>query len=72
MATVPASKLATITDRMPAILAPEDWATWLGEAPATPDEVKACLRTRDEPDWTMRPEEKGRRKPTPSNPKGLL
>jgi len=24
-----ASKFATITDRMPAILAPEDWATWL-------------------------------------------
>jgi putative SOS response-associated peptidase YedK len=73
MATVPASPLiATITDRMPAILAPEDWAKWLGEEQASPAEVKACLRTREEPDWTMRPEERPRRKPTPSNPTGLV
>jgi len=27
--------------RMPAILEPEDWGTWLGEGSCTPDEAKA-------------------------------
>ena len=29
--------------RMPVILAEEDWAKWLGEVPATNDELKALL-----------------------------
>jgi putative SOS response-associated peptidase YedK len=28
---------------MPAILAEEDWAKWLGEEPATAEELKALL-----------------------------
>ena len=28
---------------MPVILSEEDWAKWLGEAPATNDELKALL-----------------------------
>jgi putative SOS response-associated peptidase YedK len=28
---------------MPVILAQEDWARWLGEVPATSDELKALL-----------------------------
>ena len=28
---------------MPVILAPRDWAKWLGEEPATPGELKALL-----------------------------
>ncbi len=45
MVTVPANPLiATITDRMPAVLAPADWPLWLGEIPATADSLKAILR----------------------------
>lgn len=65
MATVPANTLISkITDRMPAVLAPEDWAKWLGEEPATPEELKALLRTV-EGDWEMTPEKKT---PPPKKP----
>ncbi|RUO98952.1 MAG: hypothetical protein EKK30_08850 [Hyphomicrobium sp.] len=30
---------------MPAILQPEEWATWLGETDASSTEVKSVLRT---------------------------
>jgi putative SOS response-associated peptidase YedK len=54
MATVPANTLISrITDRMPAILEPEDWATWLGEKSATPDEAKAVLKTMEGVRWQM-------------------
>jgi putative SOS response-associated peptidase YedK len=57
---------------MPAILADEDWSKWLGEVPASVDEVKACLRTVEDVRWTMTPEEKAKaktgRKPTVSDP----
>jgi putative SOS response-associated peptidase YedK len=77
MVTVPANRLiATLpTDRMPAILAPEDWGPWLGEDAATPDAAKACLRTVEGVRWTMTPEEcaaRPRRKPTVSDPTGFL
>ncbi len=60
MVTVPANKLiATLpTDRMPAILAPEDWAVWLGETPASPGIVKATLKTVEDTRWTMAKEGK--------------
>jgi putative SOS response-associated peptidase YedK len=29
---------------MPVILAPDDYAPWLGEEPANPDQLKAMLR----------------------------
>jgi putative SOS response-associated peptidase YedK len=58
MVTVPANKLiGTITDRMPAILAADDIPAWLGEVPATADELKAMLRTVED-DWAMTPEKK--------------
>jgi putative SOS response-associated peptidase YedK len=48
MVTVPPNPLvATITDRMPALLADEDWAKWLGEVPASVEELKAMLRPSD-------------------------
>ena len=78
LATVPANQLlATLpTDRMPAFLAPEDWAKWLGENPANLDEVKACLRTVEGVRWTMTREERAktarRGKPTVSGPAGLF
>jgi putative SOS response-associated peptidase YedK len=42
--TCPPNKVASaLHDRMPVILAPDTWSTWLGEQVATPDEVKALL-----------------------------
>jgi putative SOS response-associated peptidase YedK len=55
MVTTPANTLiSTITDRMPAILQPEDWSTWLGENGASLAEAKAVLRTfNDNGAWMM-------------------
>ncbi|HXC56045.1 MAG TPA: SOS response-associated peptidase [Rhizomicrobium sp.] len=45
MVTVPPNALiATITDRMPAVIDDADWGKWLGEEPATVDELKRILR----------------------------
>lgn len=40
----PNALLAPIHNRMPAILGEEDWAKWLGEAPANEDELIALLK----------------------------
>lgn len=87
MITVPPNTLiGTITDRMPAVLQPEQWATWLGEGQdregrfdATVEELKAMLVPVDG-DWDMapqapRPPPPRGRPPTPSKPEpepGLL
>ncbi len=42
--TPPCEIVATITDRMPALLDDSDWPKWLGEEPATVEELKAMLR----------------------------
>jgi len=48
MVTTPPNELiATITDRMPAVIDDADWAKWLGEEPATVEELKAILKTSD-------------------------
>ncbi len=45
MVTVPPNELiGTITDRMPALIEDKDWPKWLGEVPASVDELKALLR----------------------------
>jgi putative SOS response-associated peptidase YedK len=78
MATVPANALIAglPTDRMPAILANEDWATWLGENGASPEDTKACLKTVEGVKWTMTKEERAaktpRAKPTVRDPGGRL
>jgi len=78
MATVPANPLlmGLPTDRMPAVIAPEDWAVWLGEAAAPLALVKACLRTVDDVRWTMTREERAastrRARPAVSDPGGLF
>jgi len=78
MATVAANPLlrGLPTDRMPAILAAEDWPTWLGENGAGPDAAKACLKTVDGARWGMMREERARNtrraKPTVSDPVGLF
>jgi putative SOS response-associated peptidase YedK len=65
MVTVPANALiGTITDRMPAIVKPEDWGKWLGEEPASVEELKAML-VPYEGDWDVRPQTKT---PPPKNP----
>ncbi|MBS0250253.1 MAG: SOS response-associated peptidase family protein [Proteobacteria bacterium] len=53
--TTPANALISkITDRMPAILQPEDWEAWLGEKQGGPADVKSVLRTfEDGGGWTM-------------------
>jgi putative SOS response-associated peptidase YedK len=77
MATVAASPLLAglPTDRMPAVLALEDWSTWLGET-GTTENAKACLRTVDDIGWTMTREARGRAtkrsRPTVSDPAGLF
>jgi putative SOS response-associated peptidase YedK len=65
MVTVPASEMIRKTimanqddPRMPAILDDADWAKWLGEEPATLDEVKATLKTMEGVTWKMAPETK--------------
>jgi len=61
MVTVPANRLiGTITDRMPAIVAAEHWAKWLGEEPASVEDLKPMLVPL-EGNWTMRPEKPPRK-----------
>ncbi len=67
MVTTPANQLiGTITDRMPAVLAAEDWSKWLGEEPATVDELKAILKPY-EGDWDMQAAARAKR-PPPKEP----
>jgi putative SOS response-associated peptidase YedK len=43
--TVPANALiAPVHDRMPAVIAESEWPKWLGEVPASIEELKALLR----------------------------
>jgi len=63
MVTAPANELiGTITDRMPALIDDLDWAKWLGETPASVDELKAMLRPSDLP---MDMEKAGKPAPPP-------
>jgi putative SOS response-associated peptidase YedK len=63
MVTVPPNELiATITDRMPALVADANWARWLGEEEASVDELKAMLSPSDLP---MDMEKAGKPAPPP-------
>jgi putative SOS response-associated peptidase YedK len=49
-----AQNLSRITDRMPAILPRETWATWLGETDTSPADAKTVLQTfEDSGAWVM-------------------
>lgn len=63
--TPPNALIAKITDRMPAVLPPEHWAKWLGEEPATTEELKALL-IPVEGDWEMNQAKKPAPPPKPS------
>jgi putative SOS response-associated peptidase YedK len=67
--TTPANALISkITDRMPAILPQEDWATWLGETDTSLVDVKSVLRIyEDHGSWTMT-EQAPSRKTKPQEP----
>jgi len=61
--TVPPNELiGTITDRMPALIEDGDWARWLGEEPATLEELKAMLHPSSR-DLDMRKAERPASKP---------
>ncbi|HEY3638300.1 MAG TPA: SOS response-associated peptidase family protein [Rhizomicrobium sp.] len=54
MVTVPTNPLlAAVTDRMPAVIAPQDWPAWLGETPASATELKEMLLAPVEADWDL-------------------
>jgi len=67
MVTTPPNELiGTITDRMPALVNSEDWPKWLGEVPASPEELKSLLRpsTRD-----LKMQAAATKSPPPAKPK---
>ncbi len=41
--TAPNALCGELHNRMPVILPPDTWSTWLGERPADPDELKSLL-----------------------------
>jgi putative SOS response-associated peptidase YedK len=53
--TSPNRLLAELHDRMPVILAPEHWPTWLGEQAADPGELKSLLRPYPADDMVIWP-----------------
>jgi putative SOS response-associated peptidase YedK len=72
MVTVPPNALiGTITDRMPAVIPPDQWGKWLGEELADIQELKAMLAPF-EGDWTMAaaPKPSRARPPRPNDPQG--
>jgi putative SOS response-associated peptidase YedK len=44
LTTTPNALMARLHDRMPVILAPEDFATWLGETDAAPEAIAGLMR----------------------------
>lgn len=71
MITVPANALISkVTDRMVAVLRPEDWPMWLGETEASLRDLKALLKTFDDDgNWEMAPQEASSAKSSPPKPK---
>jgi putative SOS response-associated peptidase YedK len=53
--TTPNDTMAPIHDRMPAILAPEDWDRWLGREPAETSELLALLGAPSEGGLRLHP-----------------
>jgi putative SOS response-associated peptidase YedK len=65
--TPPNALIGAITDRMPAVLPPELWSKWLGEEPASPEELKAMLKPFAG-DWEMAPQAAPPRASRPAPP----
>lgn len=58
--TPPNALIATVADRMPAVLRPEDWPLWLGETDAPLDQIRSILQTYSG-DWDMTEQRKAGR-----------
>src|SRR5215472_12909786 len=56
--TAPNALLADVHDRMPVILAPENWPAWLGERKTDPAELKSLLEPYPAEDMVMWPVDK--------------
>jgi putative SOS response-associated peptidase YedK len=56
--TAPNALLADVHDRMPVILAPENWPAWLGERQTGPAELKSLLRPYPAEDMIIWPVDK--------------
>jgi putative SOS response-associated peptidase YedK len=70
--TPPNSLIAGVTDRMPAILRPDDWPLWLGETDAPLAQVKSVLQTYNG-DWDMAEQKKPERQsPSHRSPQPAL
>src|SRR5579862_2159326 len=68
MVTTPPNPLiATVADRMSAILQPEDWPLWLGEADGSLEQIKAMLRPHNG-DWDMTKQNRPGRHTVPGGP----
>jgi len=68
MATVPPNAVvAAITDRMPALIDAADWPLWLGETPASPEQLQALLQPSPRA-LDRRPAAPPRRKPDDGQP----
>jgi putative SOS response-associated peptidase YedK len=68
--TTPAhAMVGKVTDRMPAILRPEDWEVWLGETRAPLSEIRGLLRPwEDTAGWSMAPQNPSAKPPRPRKP----
>ena len=56
--TAPNALLAEVHDRMPVILAPENWPVWLGEKETDPAELKSLLQPYTAEDMIIWPVDK--------------
>ncbi len=72
--TTPANALiAPVTDRMPAILRPQDWPAWLGETDASLAEIKRLLSTyEDGGAWSIAPQDVKKAPPRPGKQSDLF
>ena len=50
--------LTPVHDRMPVILAPQNWPAWLGESAADPEELKSLLASYSAEDMVIWPVDK--------------
>src|SRR5262249_32790934 len=56
--TAPNALIAELHDRMPVILAPENWSAWLGEREADPEQLRSLLGPYPAEDMIMWPVDK--------------
>jgi putative SOS response-associated peptidase YedK len=70
--TTPNELVAQLHDRMPVIIAPEDYSLWLGEVPSEAAELKALLKPFPAHAMTMWPVSPRMNTPDVNEPDGLV